>query len=96
MNIRSEISGHFCGTLRPGCRYISTQMEESIMKKFGFLVAAVIAAGIVAPSMASAETIVIKHRDHGGPRAEMMRHRDHGFRHHDRRVVVIKERHHRH
>jgi hypothetical protein len=64
------------------------------MKKFGFLVAAVIAAGIVAPSMASAETIVIKHRDHG-PRAEMMPHRDHGFRHHDRRVVVIKHRHHR-
>lgn len=65
------------------------------MKKFGFLVAAVIAAGVVAPSMASAETIVIKHRDHG-PRAEM-RHRDHGMRHHDRKVIVIKERrHHRH
>ena len=66
------------------------------MKKFGFLVAAVIAAGVVAPSMASAETIVIK-RD--GPRAEM-RHRDHGFRprhrHHDRKVIVIKERHRHH
>jgi hypothetical protein len=64
------------------------------MKKFGFLVAAVIAAGIVAPSMASAETIIIKRGGHhGGPRAEMMRHRDHGFRHHDRKVIIVKHRH---
>ncbi|CAN5485874.1 hypothetical protein BH11PSE4_BH11PSE4_03880 [soil metagenome] len=64
------------------------------MKKFGLIIATVVAAGIVVPSMASAETIVIKHRDHG-PRAEMMRHRDHGFRHHDRKIVVIKKSHHR-
>ena len=70
------------------------------MKTFGFIAAAVVAAGIAVPSIASAETVIIKHRDHG-PRAEMMRHRDHGYRdhgrrHHDRKVVIIKERRHRH
>jgi len=70
------------------------------MKKFGYVIAALGAIAIAAPSIASAETVVIKHRDHArfGARAEM--HRDHGrhegWRHrdHDRRVVIIKHRHH--
>ena len=64
------------------------------MKKFGYLVAAVVAVGLVAPSIASAETVVVKHGDHDrGARAEYREHRDHGYRHHDR-VVIIKHRHH--
>ena len=64
------------------------------MKKLGYVIAALGAIAIAAPSIASAETVVIKHRDHDrfGARAEM--HRDHGWRHHDHKVVVIKQRHH--
>jgi hypothetical protein len=64
------------------------------MKKFGYVIAALGAIAIAAPSMASAETVVVKHRDHDrfGARAEM--HRDQGWRHHDRKVVIIKHRHH--
>jgi hypothetical protein len=64
------------------------------MKKLGYVIAALGAIAIAAPSIASAETIV-KHRDHDrmGARAEM--HRDHGSRdHHDRKLVIIKHRHH--
>jgi hypothetical protein len=61
------------------------------MKKFGYVIAAFAAIAIAAPSIASAETVVIKHRDHHvGPRAEM---RDHGWRHHDK-VVIVKHRRH--
>ena len=62
------------------------------MKKLGYVIAALGAIAIAAPSMASAETVVIKHRDHDrlGARAQM--HSDHGWRHHDRKVVVIKHR----
>ena len=64
------------------------------MKKLGYVIAALGVIAIAAPSIASAETVVIKHRDHDrGARAEMM-HRDHGWHHHDRKVVVIKHRHH--
>jgi hypothetical protein len=65
------------------------------MKKLGYVIAALGAIAIAAPSIASAETVVVKHRDHDrfGARAEM--HRDHGWRdHHDRKVVIIKHRHH--
>ena len=64
------------------------------MKKLGYVIAALGAIAIAAPSIASAETVVIKHRDHDrfGARAEM--HRDHGWRHHDRKIVIIKHRHH--
>jgi len=54
------------------------------MKKFAYVTAALAAIAIAAPSIASAETIVVKH---GGM------HRDHGHPHHDR-MVVIKHRHH--
>ena len=65
------------------------------MKKFGYVIAALGAIAIAAPSIASAETVVIKRGDHHhfGARTEM--HRDHGWRnHHDRNVVIIKHRRH--
>ena len=65
------------------------------MKKLGYVIAALGAIAIAAPSIASAETVVIKHRDHDRfAHAEM--HRDHGWRdhHHDRGVMIIKHRHH--
>ena len=72
------------------------------MKKFGYVLAALGAIVIAAPSIASAETVVIKrgghHWDdrHYGARAEYREHRDNGWhrgwRHHDRVVVVKKHR----
>jgi len=66
-------------------------MKENNMKKFAYVLAAFCAMAIAAPTIASAETLVIKHgnqmhRDHG-------LHRDHGWRHHDK-MVIIKHRHH--
>jgi hypothetical protein len=68
--------------------------EEDIMKKLGYVIATLGAIAIAAPSIASAEEMVIRHdRDRSDARAEM--HRDHGWRHHHHdRVVVIKHRHH--
>lgn len=70
------------------------------MKKFGYVLAALGAIVIAAPSIASAETVVIKHGGyhHGyGARAEYREHHDRGWHrgwnHHDR-VVVVKQRHH--
>jgi len=67
------------------------------MKKLGYVIAALGAIAIAAPSIASAETTIIKRGgDHA--RAEFREHRDfgrhEGWRHHDRKVVVIKKRHH--
>jgi hypothetical protein len=70
------------------------------MKKFGYVLAALGAIVIAAPSIASAETIVIKRGGHGwhhgyGARAEFREHdRDmhRGWRHNDRVVVVRKHR----
>jgi hypothetical protein len=73
--------------------------EEENMKTFGYVIAALGAMAIAAPSIASAGTVVIKHRDHHfGPRAEFREHRDHGWhegwRHrHADKVVVIKKHH---
>jgi hypothetical protein len=63
------------------------------MKKLGYVIAALATIAIAAPSIASAETIVVKRGDHHrfGARAEM---RDHGWRHHHDRVVIVKHRHH--
>ncbi len=62
------------------------------MKKFGYIAAAIVAVAIAAPSIASAEDVVIRGGDHHrGARAEFRdhrEHRDHGWRHHD------KHRHH--
>ena len=71
------------------------------MKKVGYVIAALATIAIAAPSIASAETMVIKeggHR-HFGARAEFREHRDHGWhegwRHrHADRVVIVKHRHH--
>ncbi|QQO13300.1 hypothetical protein JJB99_28425 [Bradyrhizobium diazoefficiens] len=71
------------------------------MKKLGYVVAALGALVIAAPTLASAETMVIKRGHHHGmygARAEYGMHRDYGLHrgwHHRDRVVVIK-RHHRH
>jgi hypothetical protein len=68
------------------------------MKKFGYVIAALGAIAIAAPSIASAEDIVVRHGDrHDGARAEFRDHRDHrdhGWRGHHDRVVMVK--HHRH
>lgn len=73
------------------------------MKTMGYVMAAALSLAIAAPSLASAETVVIKdgrrgayadmHRDHGW-RRDRGWHRHHDWdRHHDR-VVIIKKRHH--
>ncbi|WP_375412528.1 hypothetical protein [uncultured Bradyrhizobium sp.] len=65
------------------------------MNKFGFIAAAVAAIAIAAPSVASAEKIIIKRGGdhHYGARAEFG-HRDRGWhRGHDRKVVIIKRGH---
>jgi hypothetical protein len=70
------------------------------MKKFGYIVAALGAIAVAVPSIASAETTIIKHRDGDrmGPRAEFREHRDHGWhegwRHHHDKVVIVKHRRH--
>lgn len=74
------------------------------MKKFGLIIAALGAIAIAAPSIASAETIVVKrgghhHGYHQGYSARAQMHHDRGWhrgwRHgHSDRVVVIKRRHH--
>ena len=67
------------------------------MKKFGYIVAALAAVAVAAPSIASAETVIIKRGGghHYGARAEYREHRDHGWRHHGHadKVVIIKKRH---
>jgi hypothetical protein len=74
--------------------------EENNMKKFGYVLAALGAIAIAAPSIASAETVVIKRGDHRhfGARAEFRdhrdfrEHRDHGWRGHHDKMVIIKHR----
>lgn len=75
------------------------ELEKDSMKKLGYVVAALGALAIVAPTMVSAETVVIKGGHHGpyGARAEFRGHRDHGWHrgsHHHDRVVVVKRGHH--
>ena len=72
------------------------------MKKFGYIIAALATIAIAAPTIASAETVVIKrggghHERDGyrerGARAEFRgrEHRDHGWhRGHDKKIVIIK------
>jgi hypothetical protein len=73
--------------------------EEDSMKKFGYVMAALGAIAIAAPSIASAETMVIKRGDHHhfGARAEFREHRDRGWhegRRHADKVVIVKHRRH--
>jgi hypothetical protein len=68
------------------------------MRKIGLVVAALGAAAVVLPSIASADTVVIKKKYHRpfDARAEYREHRGfgmhEGFRHRDN-MVVIKHRH---
>ncbi|HVI63307.1 MAG TPA: hypothetical protein VM910_12090 [Bradyrhizobium sp.] len=70
------------------------------MRKFGYVIAALGAIAVAAPSIASADTVVIKrgHNHWEGARAEFRDHRDYGwhrgwYRDHDRDRggVVIRE-----
>jgi hypothetical protein len=75
--------------------------EENTMK-ISYVFAAIAVAAISLPTLASAETTIIRknvYRD-GGPRAEMRMHRDRGYhrgmhRGGDRVVIIKKSRHHR-
>jgi hypothetical protein len=66
------------------------------MKKIGTIVAALVVAGIALPSIASAETLVVRHGDRD--RMARAEYRDHdrgwhnGWHHHDK-VVIIKHGH---
>lgn len=72
------------------------------MKKFGYVLAALGAIVVAAPSIASAETIVVRGGHHGwhhgyGARAEYREHRDRGWHrgwegHHHDRMIVRKDR----
>ena len=68
------------------------------MKKFGYVLAALGAIAVAAPSIASAQDVVIRDGDHHGARAEFRGHRDRGWhdagRRHGDRVVIVKHRHH--
>jgi Ni/Co efflux regulator RcnB len=67
------------------------------MKNLSLIVAAVTVFAVAAPMAASAETVVIKHRD-GFRDARADYHRDHGWHngwhHHDKKVVIIKKGYH--
>jgi Ni/Co efflux regulator RcnB len=60
-------------------------MEEDTMKKLAYVIAAVCAIAVAAPSVANAETVVIKHGHHHMDRGW---HRDHGWHHHHDHVVM--------
>ena len=72
------------------------------MKKLGYAIAALGVIAVAAPSIASAETVVIKrggHHDWDRSRAEYGMHRDYGWHrgwHHRDRVVVVKRGHRHH
>ena len=68
------------------------------MKKFALMIAAFATIAIAAPSVASAETVVIKRGGHHqGYHARAQMHRDYGWQrgHRADKVVVIKKRYHR-
>jgi hypothetical protein len=70
-------------------------MEEDDMRKLGYVIASLGAIAVAVPSIASAETVVIKHRDHGlyhNWHRDYGWHRHYGWRDHDR-TVIIKHRH---
>ena len=55
------------------------------MKKLAYVIAALSAIAIAAPSIASAETVVIKH---GGHHRDWHPDRHHGWHHHDHKVII--------
>jgi hypothetical protein len=65
------------------------------MRKLGCVIAALGAIAVAVPSIASAETVVVKHRDYGWHHDWHRHygwHRDYGWRHHDR-IVTVRHRH---
>jgi hypothetical protein len=60
-------------------------MEEDNMKKLAYVIAAIGAIAIAAPSIANAETVVIKRHGHHDWH--------HGSHHHDKTVVIKNHRH---
>ena len=79
-------------------------IEEDEMRKFGLMIAAIGALAVAVPSIASAETVVIKrgghhhHWDRGYGAYGAMRHHDRGWHRgwhhgHSDRTVVIKRSH---
>ena len=63
------------------------------MKKIAFAIAALTAIAVAAPSIANAETVVVKHGGHHW--GHMRMHRDWHPHHHHDRTVIIKHGHHR-
>jgi hypothetical protein len=86
LNSCSVFSSGSWGTLGFARGYLLAQTEEDSMKMFAYVIAALATIAIAAPSIASAETIVVKHRHH---------HDWHPFHHHHHdRMVIIKHGHH--
>jgi hypothetical protein len=97
LNNRSEFSSGSVGTFPWASLFNLHSLKEDNMKKLGYVFAALGAIAIAAPSIASAEDVVIQRGgDHHryGARAEVREHRDfgrhEGWRHHDRKVVIMK------
>jgi hypothetical protein len=59
-------------------------MEEEHMKKLAYVIAAISAIAIAAPSIANAETVVMKRHGHHDWH--------HGWHHHDKTVVIKSHR----
>jgi hypothetical protein len=72
---------------------VSRSNEEDTMKKFGFIIAALGAIAIAAPSIASAEEMTIRH-DHDRMNARADMHRDHGRDHHHHDRMMMRRHHH--
>jgi hypothetical protein len=103
LNGCSEFSSSSSGTLRRRRSLMLTESEEDHMRKSAYVIAALAAITVAAPSIASADTVVIKHRDNywRGAHAEFREHRDFGWhrgwwhRDHDRdrdRVIIREHR----
>jgi hypothetical protein len=93
LNGCSEFSPDSCGTFLPVLKFIPHSMEEDDMKKLAYVIAAITAIAIAAPSIANAETVVIRHGHHDrGFHRDFHRDWHHGWHRHDRDRVVIKHR----
>jgi hypothetical protein len=102
LNGCSEFSRVLLGTLPLARSFHLVESEEDNMRTSAYVIAALAAITIAAPSIASADTVVIKHRDHWrGAHAEFRDHRDYGWhrgwwhRDHDRdrdRVIIREHR----
>jgi hypothetical protein len=104
LNGCSEISLLFQRNVIDDARFNSREMwRRTAMKRLGYAIAALGVIAVAAPSIASAETVVIKrggHHDWDRARAEYRVNRGwhdrgwhEGWRHHHDKVVIVK--HHR-